>query len=220
MQELNYKLFDLEFSNDFDPALNMEWTFSEKGEKYFKGLIEDGTVWVAVDNDRIIGYLAGSIDGEPLNEIGIEQAKELKKKFDTEKIKFDYIYSSPQERAIQTAKISTGEDNIIIDNRLNVYDLGSADGMLMSDIKITGTVPDMNIYDGVEKLEDYKERIYSFISEIIEKYKNTDYNILIVGHKDSTGMLSAYFEGFKVETIYDDYLKLSSKNAEYKKYSI
>lgn len=159
-------------------------------------------------------------NGEPLNEIGIEQAKELKKKFDREKIKFDYIYSSPQERAIQTARISSGENNIIIDNRLNVYDLGSADGMLMSDIKITGTVPDMSIYDGVEKLEDYKERIYSFISEIIEKYKNTDCNILIVGHKDSTGMLSAYFEGFKVETIYDDYLKLASSNCGYKKYTI
>ena len=159
-------------------------------------------------------------NGEPLNEVGIEQAKELKKKFDAEKIKFDYIYSSPQERAIQTAKISTGENNIIIDDRLNVYDLGSADGMLMSDIKITGTVPDINIYDGVEKLENYKKRIYSFISEIIEKYKNTDYNILIVGHKDSTGMLSAYFEGFKVETIYDDYLKLASSNCGYKKYTI
>ena len=144
----------------------------------------------------------------------------MKKKFDAEKIKFDYIYSSPQERAIQTAKISTGENNIIIDDRLNVYDLGSADGMLMSDIKITGTVPDMNIYDGVEKLENYKKRIYNFISEIIEKYKNTDYNILIVGHKDSTGMLSAYFEGFKVETIYDDYLKLASSNCGYKKYTI
>lgn len=159
-------------------------------------------------------------NGEPLNEVGIEQAKELKKKFDAEKIKFDYIYSSPQERAIQTAKISTGENNIIIDNRLNVYDLGSADGMLMTDIKITGTVPDMDIYEGVERLEDYKERIYNFISEIIEKYKNTDCNILIVGHKDSTGMLSAYFEGFKVETIYDDYLKLASSNCGYKKYTI
>lgn len=159
-------------------------------------------------------------NGEPLNEVGIEQAKELKKKFDAEKIKFDYIYSSPQERAIQTAKIASGEKNIIIDNRLNVYDLGTADGMLMSEIKITGTVPDMNVYDGVEKLEHYKKRIYSFIFEIIEKYKNTDCNILIVGHKDSTGMLSAYFEGFKVETIYDDYLKLASSNCGYKKYTI
>lgn len=159
-------------------------------------------------------------NGELLNETGMEQAKELKKKFDADKIKFDYIYSSPQERAIQTAKIATGESNIIVDDRLNVYDLGSSDGMLASDIKFTGTVPDMNIYDGVERLEDYKERIYSFIEDIIEKYKNTDYAILIVGHKDSTGMLSAYFEGFKVETIYDDYLKLASPNCEYKKYTI
>lgn len=29
--------------------------------------------------------------------------------------------------------------------------------MFMADIKITGTVPDMSIYDGVEKLEDYKK---------------------------------------------------------------
>lgn len=159
-------------------------------------------------------------NGKPLNEIGIEQAKELKKKFENENIKFDYIYSSPQERAIQTAKISTGSDNIIIDNRLNVYDLGSADGMLMSEIKITGTVPDMSLYDGVEQLENYKKRIYSFINEITEKYKNQNINILVVGHKCTTGMLSAYFDGFVVETIYDDYLKLASKNCEYKKYII
>ena len=108
-------------------------------------------------------------NGEPLNEVGIEQAKKLKKKFDAEKIKFDYIYSSPQERAIQTAKISTGENNIIIDDRLNVYDLGSADGMLMSEIKITGTVPDMSLYDGVEQLCDRP-----FPHALIRRYHGQD----------------------------------------------
>lgn len=157
-------------------------------------------------------------NGEPLNQTGIDQAKELKKKFEEENIMFDYIYSSPQERAIQTAEISTGRSDIIIDERLNVYDLGTADGLLMSDIKTTGTVPDMDVYKGVEKLEDYKKRMYSFIDEIIEKFGDTDKNILIVGHKDSTGMLSAYFEGFIVDTIYDDYLQLASPNCEYKKY--
>lgn len=142
----------------------------------------------------------------------------MKKKFEEEQVIFDYIYSSPQERAIQTAKISANTNDIIIDERLDVYDLGSAHGMLMSDIKMTGTVPDMSIYDGVEKLEDYKARIYSFINELVDKYGNSNSNILIVGHKASTGMLSAYFEGFKVETIYDDYLKLASLNCEYKKY--
>lgn len=64
VQKLNYKLFDLEYNN-FDPVLNMEWTFSEKGEKYFKKLIENGTVWVAEDNNKVIGYLAGSVIGMP-----------------------------------------------------------------------------------------------------------------------------------------------------------
>lgn len=158
--------------------------------------------------------------GLPLNKIGIEQAYELKEKFDKENIKFDIVFSSPQERAIQTAKISTGKDAIIVDDRLNVYDLGTADGMLMSEIKITGTVPDMNIYNGVENLEDYKKRIYSFINEIIEKFKDKDINILVVGHKCTTGMISSFFEGFKVNTIYDDFLKYASKNGEYKKYLI
>ena len=63
IQELNYKLFEFEYIN-FDQSLNMNWTYSEKGEKYFKKLIQDGTVWVAEDNNKIIGYLAGSIYGK------------------------------------------------------------------------------------------------------------------------------------------------------------
>lgn len=42
--------------------------------------------------------------GLPLNEHGIEQAKGLRGKL--KDIKFDYIFSSPQERAIQTAEIA------------------------------------------------------------------------------------------------------------------
>ena len=54
VQDLNYKLFDFEYKN-FDSSLNMGWTFSEEGEKYFRKVIEKGTVWLAVDDDKIIG---------------------------------------------------------------------------------------------------------------------------------------------------------------------
>ncbi len=158
--------------------------------------------------------------GLPLNENGINQAKTLKEKFNEENVCFDYVYSSPQERAIQTAMICTDRNDILVAERLNVYDLGSADGLLMSEIKITGTVPDMNIYSGVESLENYKKRIYSFINELIDKYKKTNYNILIVCHKDSSGMLDAYFNKIEINTIYDDYLKLASSNCGYRKYMI
>jgi len=157
--------------------------------------------------------------GLPLNEEGRRQAEELGKKFKEEKIIFDYVYSSPQERSVETAKICSN-NKIITDNRLDVYDLGSADNLPMSEIRMTGTVPDMNIYSGVEDLNNYKKRIYFFIEELINKYKNTDYKILIVGHKDSSGMLDAYFTNIEVNTIYDDYLKLAVKNGEYKKYII
>lgn len=64
VQKLNYKLFELEYNN-FDPALNMDWTFSKIGEDYFKSLIEDGTVWIALDDNKVIGYIAGSVAGKP-----------------------------------------------------------------------------------------------------------------------------------------------------------
>ena len=133
---------------------------------------------------------------------------------------FDYIYSSPQDRAVETAKICSTSNNIIVDDRLDVYDLGSADNLPVSEIIMTGTIPDINLYYGVEDLGHYKKRIFSFIEEIMEKYKDTDYNILIVGHKDSSGMLDAYFNGICIESIYDDYLKYAVKNCEYKKYII
>lgn len=158
-------------------------------------------------------------NGEPLNETGIKQANQLKEKFEKEKVNFDFVFSSPQERAVQTAEI-VSKKKAIIDDRLDVYDLGSADRMLISEIKMTGIVPDMSIYDGVENVSDYKKRILSFINEIIEKYKDEDVNILIAGHKCTTGMISAYFEKFEVNNIYDDFLKLASKNGEYKKYVI
>lgn len=64
-------------------------------------------------------------DGLPLNGSRIEQARILSTKL--ENIHFDLIYSSPQERAIQTAKLTTGK-HPIIDHRLDVFDLGEADG--------------------------------------------------------------------------------------------
>ena len=54
--------------------------------------------------------------GLPLNAQGVEQAEILKEKL--HEIKFDYVFSSPQERAIQTAEIAT-EMKAIIDNRLD-----------------------------------------------------------------------------------------------------
>ena len=73
--------------------------------------------------------------GLPLNEYGIEQAKVLRDAL--KNINFDYVFSSPQERAIQTAEIITSH-KAIIDERLDVYDVGEADRISINELKMNG----------------------------------------------------------------------------------
>lgn len=61
IQELNNDLFKLEKEN-YDPTLVVDWPLSETGKVYFTDLIQNHYVIVALDNNHIIGYLAGSID--------------------------------------------------------------------------------------------------------------------------------------------------------------
>ncbi len=59
IQNLNNQLFKLEHNN-FDPALKVGWTFEKDGEKYFKDMLNNEIVYVALDKDNVVGYLAGS----------------------------------------------------------------------------------------------------------------------------------------------------------------
>lgn len=61
IQNLNNLLFKLEKEN-FDPTLVENWPLSDEGKEYFKNLIEEAHVIVAVLNNQIVGYLAGSIN--------------------------------------------------------------------------------------------------------------------------------------------------------------
>ncbi|WP_253944837.1 histidine phosphatase family protein [Paenibacillus sp. NEAU-GSW1] len=85
--------------------------------------------------------------GLPLNEYGLEQAQGLRDEL--KNINFDFVFSSPQERAIQTAEIVTGL-KATVDERLDVYDLGEADRVPINELKMSGPLPDTNVYKGVE----------------------------------------------------------------------
>lgn len=61
IQNLNNQLFELEYNN-FDSALKVGWTFEEKGTSYFKDMLENEIVYIALDKDNVVGYLAGSIN--------------------------------------------------------------------------------------------------------------------------------------------------------------
>ena len=60
IQELNNKLFKLEYQN-FDDTLKVGWPFEKDGKDYFENMINNEIVFVAEDEEKVVGYLAGSI---------------------------------------------------------------------------------------------------------------------------------------------------------------
>ena len=161
------------------------------------------------------GRLQGR-NGEPLNDIGIKQAEKLRNKLSN--ISFDYVFSSPQERAIQTAIIATGSTPIV-DARLDVYDLGSADRLKKEEVtySLGGFIPDQTKYSGVENPKTYFKRVFNFLDEIKSNPEMQDKNILICGHKCTTACIACYFKGMpKIENMMD----YSLKNGEFASYEI
>lgn len=158
------------------------------------------------------GRIQGRNGGLPLNENGFRQAEELRASLSS--ITFDFVFSSPQERAVQTAEIATGM-RATIDSRLDVYDLGEADGMLKSEVKLQGGIPDPHVYKGVENPRRYAARVFKFMNELLEDESLQEKNILIAGHRCTTGCIGAYYNGLP-----DDWniLRFSSGNGEYKVY--
>lgn len=150
--------------------------------------------------------------GLPLNEEGVRQAEYLKQQL--RHIRFDYVLSSPQERAMQTAEIATGMA-CMVDLRLDVFDLGEADGLLKDEVRMAGPLPDSTYYNGVEDTEQYMRRIQHFMEELQSNYGKENKNILISGHRCTTGAIGAFFKGIPED---QNIRRLSSNNGEYRQY--
>ena len=151
-------------------------------------------------------------NGEPLNQRGIKQAENLSREFAN--INFDMVISSPQMRAIQTAKIISSKEPIV-DERIDVFNLGEADRLKKEDVEMKGFIPDPQKYKGVETFENFVSRIKSFMDNVKSKENIKKLNILIVGHKCTVGAIDAYFNSFK---DIKGSMKNASKNGEYKIY--
>ena len=117
----------------------------------------------------------------PLNDEGIRQAEEAAKML--ESIVFDYVYSSPLIRAVQTAEIVAPDKEIRLDDRLIEMDYGQYDGtdlrnmpeeirIIFSDF-VNDPAP-----DGMEPLSEVVKRTGAFIEEL----RNIKGNILVSTH--------------------------------------
>jgi probable phosphoglycerate mutase len=153
--------------------------------------------------------------GLPLNITGVKQAEESARIFAD--VRFDAVYSSPQPRAVQTAQIIARTKNIVTDGRLDVFDVGEADNLIIDENMplLYGLVPDPSYYRGVESPDAFLKRVYSFMDELLGKYRGKDAKVLLAGHKCTTGAIECYFNGLPEN---GDFFALSVKNGKVKIY--
>ncbi len=157
---------------------------------------------------------------EPLSEVGIAQAEEVRKQIGD--IKFDAVYSSPLKRALKTACIITGrsEDEIIKDERIIEVAFGEYE---LKEYHKLG--PRMTLYwmypeifpapkdKGVEDIASMVKRSRSFLEDL----KKQGYeNVLVVCHggiiRALCGVLENRFKGIK--------WRPKPKNCEVRKYTV
>ena len=149
------------------------------------------------DIDNANGILNGHRD-QPLTELGIAQASNLAQNMHKAGLSFDRIYSSPLERAFQTAQII--QNTLKQNSPLKVLDsliernFGVLTGQPIEDIpKVTSKILQANgvnyflEVDGAETFPDLENRAATILTQMDEGVN------LIVAHGDIGKMLYASF---------------------------
>ncbi len=135
-----------------------------------------------------------SLNDEDINETGIKQAEEAREKL--KNVSYDLVICSPLTRTRHTANIINDKGvDTIFDDRLLERDAGIYTKALISTIDINDwwNVNPVNDYCDAESVEDVLKRVYSFLDDINEKYK--DETILVVTHGGVCRAIKCYFEG-------------------------
>lgn len=134
---------------------------------------------------------------EDINENGIVQANETKKKL--ENITFDKVFCSPLLRTRHTASIITDDKYpLIIDDRLIERDCGELTFKPVDSVDREKYWDYYNEdfykeYPHLEKIQDLFERVFLFIDELNKD--TTSKNILVVTHSGVARAFNVYFNG-------------------------
>lgn len=167
--------------------------------------------------------MQGRVD-TALNETGIAQAHELKEKL--KGISFDAIYVSPLSRAVNTAKIASGRDDVIIDERIIEMDYGSLQGKTYK--PFLGQEADASDeeqenmknyffapqnYKAPKDGETYEQviaRTEDFINDILSRHEAAA-NVLVVAHAAILHAILLNYHKLPLER----YWEIPVNNAEY-----
>jgi probable phosphoglycerate mutase len=159
--------------------------------------------------NNIERILAGRTTGYPLTDLGIKQAKKISdflKPFN-----ISQIYTSPIERAEQTAKIVSKklDFNYNIDQRLTEIDMGKFSGMFYDEMFAKHGNMFLKFYEGhpavqengIETFASVKKRILDMIDDCSRKYDSE--NILFVTHMDPIKSMISTVLQLRPESLYE-----------------
>jgi probable phosphoglycerate mutase len=140
--------------------------------------------------NNIKKILAGRSPGVNLTEVGIQQAEQAGKML--EPLNISAIYSSPIDRALQTAEIVGKQCDleISIDDRLIELDMGKFTKMPYDEIFAKHGNVFLKFYEGSEEVSEngvetftkVQKRVLDMVDFIINKHKNE--NVVLVTHMD------------------------------------
>lgn len=165
--------------------------------------------------------IQGQIDVE-LNDIGRKQAEETSEIIKNENI--DLIITSTLKRTKETAEIINKKFNVHIleDERLMERYFGDSEGMTKVErAKLKEIYPEItdiwnykkNVsFNNMETMQMFFNRVYEFLDEIIEKYK--DKNILLVTHGGTSLPIICYFKKYPLDEIEDKNVVKTLDNCE------
>lgn len=129
--------------------------------------------------------IQGACDS-PLTTLGIEQAQAAHDYFVEEGIVFTKVYSSTQERAVDTAEIVSGRTDVTRRKGLKEMDFGAFEGQqefLNPPFKRDGSgYGDYFVTYGGEDSVTVRERVHAAIQDILAENTASDHPILVVSH--------------------------------------
>lgn len=161
------------------------------------------------DLDNARGILNGRRN-EPLSYVGLSQARQLAKKVRERGLRFDAVYSSPLQRAFQTAEAiidALGLPKPVLHDGLIERDFGIMTGRPANDIERicapdiikTDTVTYFLSPEGAETFPQLVERAQRVLVWIVKSH--ADGNILLVTHGDFGKMVYAAYYGIEWQNV-------------------
>lgn len=130
----------------------------------------------------------------PLDEQGVQMARESGKTLLEEGLRFDLVYSSPLSRAFETARLLAPYADVVKDDRLVELLFGECEGQV-TDIMLGSSNSPFRFFKkdpvrynedivsaGGETLDELLLRTSGFMRDCVEPFAGSDKNILVSGH--------------------------------------